>query len=125
LVESLLATPHVYNSGNCRTLPSFSIVINLLLLFEGTGFIMTSMSTSRLEQQTGGDLADEKQPSTENVENCAVITTIENFQVLGLSSANATFYASFSAERKKRLMRKVKISNTLDLKEAKNTFIAG
>lgn len=83
------------------------------------------MSASRVELQTGGDLADEKLPSTENVENCAVITTIENFQVLGLSSVDANFYASFSAERKKELMRKVKIHNTLDLKAAKNVFTAG
>ncbi|KAJ5371061.1 uncharacterized protein N7496_007153 [Penicillium cataractarum] len=65
------------------------------------------MSASRLGLHTKDDLIDEKLPSTENVENCAVITTIDNFQVLGLSSVDADFYVSFSAERKKKLMRKV------------------
>lgn len=83
------------------------------------------MSVSRLGLQTGDDLVDEKLTSTENAENYAAITTIDNFQVLGLSSVDADSYVSISAERRKKLMRKVKIYNTLNLEEAKNKFIAG
>ncbi|KAL4895493.1 major facilitator superfamily domain-containing protein [Aspergillus ambiguus] len=53
------------------------------------------------------DLADEKTGSCENVEHCAIITTIDNFQVLGLASEDADFYRNFSEERKKRVMQKV------------------
>jgi hypothetical protein len=52
------------------------------------------------------DLADEKECSSENVENYAVVTTIDNIQVLGLGSEDADFYRGFPPERRKKLLQK-------------------
>lgn len=60
------------------------------------------MSTERQEE-----LIDLKGCSSENVENYAIITTIDNIQVLGLASEDADFYRNFSPERRKRMIRKV------------------
>ncbi|KAL4989605.1 major facilitator superfamily domain-containing protein [Aspergillus falconensis] len=46
---------------------------------------------------------DEKSGSSENVENCAIITTIDNIQVLGLAAEDAAFYRSFSPERRRKI----------------------
>jgi hypothetical protein len=73
---------------------------------------------------TGDDFVDEK-GSSEYVENCAVITPIDNFQVLGLASEDATFYHNFSTERKKKLMRKVQTNFVLELKRTNSGCIAG
>jgi hypothetical protein len=54
------------------------------------------------------DLADEKECSSENVENYAVVTTIDNIQVLGLPSDDAYFYRNFPVEKRKKLLRKVR-----------------
>jgi hypothetical protein len=54
------------------------------------------------------DLADEKECTSENVENYAVVTTIDNIQVLGLPSDDADFYRSFPPEKRKKLLRKVR-----------------
>jgi hypothetical protein len=54
------------------------------------------------------DLADEKECTSENVENYAVVTTIDNIQVLGLPSDDADFYRNFPAEKRKKLLRKVR-----------------
>lgn len=51
---------------------------------------------------------DEKSGSAEKVENCAIITTIDEIQVLGLSSEDASFYRSFSSERRRKVMRKAR-----------------
>ncbi|KAL4971594.1 major facilitator superfamily domain-containing protein [Aspergillus desertorum] len=51
--------------------------------------------------------ADGKNGSSENVENCAIITTVDDFLVLGLAAEDATFYRSFSPERRRKVMRKV------------------
>ncbi len=51
------------------------------------------------------DLADEK-ASCENVEDCANITTIDNFHVLGLASDDADFYRNFDPGRKGKMLRK-------------------
>ncbi|KAJ5467575.1 hypothetical protein N7475_005327 [Penicillium sp. IBT 31633x] len=53
------------------------------------------------------DLDDEKACTSENVENCANIVTIENVQVLGLSFEDADFYRGFSFERRKAIIKKV------------------
>ncbi|KAL3487683.1 major facilitator superfamily domain-containing protein [Aspergillus germanicus] len=53
------------------------------------------------------DLADEKECSSENVENYAVVTTIDNIQVLGLLSGDADFYRNFPAGKRKKLLRKI------------------
>ncbi|KAJ9491643.1 hypothetical protein VN97_g1570 [Penicillium thymicola] len=55
------------------------------------------------------DLVDEKECSSENVENYAIITTIDNIQVLGLASEDADFYRNFSPEKRKGLIRKIDI----------------
>ncbi|KAL4998446.1 major facilitator superfamily domain-containing protein [Aspergillus recurvatus] len=54
---------------------------------------------------------DEKSGSSENVENCPIITTIDNIQVLGLAAEDATFYRSFSPERRGKVMRKAQQSS--------------
>ncbi|KAL3472834.1 major facilitator superfamily domain-containing protein [Aspergillus californicus] len=53
--------------------------------------------------------ADSEKASSENVEDFAIITTIDGMQVLGLSGEDADFYRGFSEERKKRIIRKVDI----------------
>lgn len=58
------------------------------------------------------DLVDEKECSSENVENYAIITTIDNIQVLGLASEDADFYRNFSPEKRKGLIRKVRLAST-------------
>ncbi|KAL2832293.1 major facilitator superfamily domain-containing protein [Aspergillus pseudoustus] len=55
------------------------------------------------------DPIDEKECSSENIENYAIVTTIDNIQVLGLASDDAGFYRSFPPERRKRLVRKIDI----------------
>ncbi|OQE20156.1 hypothetical protein PENFLA_c017G01681 [Penicillium flavigenum] len=55
------------------------------------------------------DLIAEKECSSENVENYAIITTIDNIQVLGLASEDADFYRSFPPERRKRMIRKIDV----------------
>ncbi|KAL3458592.1 major facilitator superfamily domain-containing protein [Aspergillus heterothallicus] len=55
------------------------------------------------------DPVDEKECSSENIENYAIVTTIDNIQVLGLPSEDANFYRSFPVERRKRLLRKIDI----------------
>ncbi|OGM49825.1 MFS transporter [Aspergillus bombycis] len=67
------------------------------------------MPTVNLEHAKMDDWIDEKAPSAENVEHCAIITTIDDIQVLGLRSEDADFYRNFSDRRKKLLLRKVDI----------------
>ncbi|OJI99292.1 hypothetical protein ASPVEDRAFT_69737 [Aspergillus versicolor CBS 583.65] len=55
------------------------------------------------------DPVDEKECSSETIENYTVVTTLDNIQVLGLASDDAAFYRSFPAERRKRLLRKIDI----------------
>lgn len=50
-----------------------------------------------------------RQPTGDNV-SCETIAEIDGFRVLGLSSDDIDFYSGFSAQRRKRLVRKVKIS---------------
>lgn len=64
-----------------------------------------TMPTMHLGDARKDDLVDEKGPSAENVEDCAIITTIDGIQVLGLHSEDAEFYRNFS-DRRKRLLRK-------------------
>ncbi|KAJ5688602.1 hypothetical protein N7462_002994 [Penicillium macrosclerotiorum] len=61
------------------------------------------------EEQLKQDLADEKGCSSENVEDCAIITTIDGIPVLGLRFEDAEFYRNFPPERRKRILRKVDI----------------
>ncbi|KAJ5556682.1 hypothetical protein N7494_000597 [Penicillium frequentans] len=55
------------------------------------------------------DLADEKECSSENVENYVIITTIDNIQVLGLAPEDADFYRNFPPGRRKQMIRKIDI----------------
>ncbi|KAJ5088906.1 hypothetical protein N7456_012522 [Penicillium angulare] len=50
---------------------------------------------------------DEKECSTENVENYAIITTIDGIQVLGLSTEDADFYRNYAPEKRKKIIRKI------------------
>ncbi|PIG81587.1 MFS transporter [Aspergillus arachidicola] len=65
------------------------------------------MPTVHLGNAHMDDLDDEKAPSAENVEDCAIITTIDGIQVLGLRSEDADFYRNFS-DRRKKLLRKAR-----------------
>lgn len=67
-----------------------------------------------MERQDG--LVDEKECSSENVENYAIVTTIDNIQVLGLASEDAAFYCNFPLERRKRMIRKVRLPSIQPLK---------
>jgi hypothetical protein len=66
------------------------------------------------------DWIDEKECSSENVENYAIITTIDNIQVLGLASEDADFYRNFPPERRKRMIRKVRLALILPLNPEKS-----
>lgn len=52
------------------------------------------------------ETADEKH-FEDHVETVTNIVTIDNIRVLGLSVEVAEFYTNFSADRKKKLLRKV------------------
>lgn len=51
------------------------------------------------------ETADEKH-FEDHVETVTNIVTIDNIRVLGLSVEDAEFYTNFSADRKKKLLRK-------------------
>ncbi|KAJ5259623.1 hypothetical protein N7478_012604 [Penicillium angulare] len=50
---------------------------------------------------------DEKACSSENVENYAIITTIDDIHVLGLSSEDADFYRNYTPQKRKQIIRKI------------------
>jgi hypothetical protein len=52
------------------------------------------------------DISDEKHYE-DHVESVTNIVTIDSIRVLGLSTEDAEFYANFSPERRKKLLRKV------------------
>lgn len=54
------------------------------------------------------ETADEKH-FEDHVETVTNIVTIDNIRVLGLSVEDAEFYTNFSADRKKKLLRKVDV----------------
>lgn len=52
--------------------------------------------------------ADDKYTKSDHVEDCNNVTIIDDFQVLGLAAEDANFYREFSAERRKKVLRKVR-----------------
>lgn len=83
------------------------------------------MPTVHLGHAPRNDLVDEKASSVENIEDCAIITTIDDIHVLGLRSDDAEFYRNFSSDRRKKLLRKAWPNDRTDQDGAYSACIAG
>lgn len=65
------------------------------------------MPRSQSDRLSSDDVVDEKQRSSNHVEDYSNVTTIDNIQVLGLATEDAEFYHNFTPEQRNKVLRKV------------------
>ncbi|KAJ5585849.1 hypothetical protein N7450_005636 [Penicillium hetheringtonii] len=65
------------------------------------------MPRSQSDRLSSDDVLDEKQRSSNHVEDYSNVTIIDNIQVLGLTPEDADFYHNFTPEQRKIVLRKV------------------
>lgn len=71
------------------------------------------MSPLQSDRASYEDVADEKQRSSNHVEDYSNVTTIDGIQVLGLAPEDVEFYNNFTPEQRNSVLRKVLCINPL------------
>ena len=86
------------------------------------GQYCTDMPRSQSDRLSSDDVLDEKQRSSNHVEDYSNVTIIDNIQVLGLTPEDADFYHNFTPEQRKIVLRKVAPTHLLYCQQSIDIF---